>query len=122
MTSDHRNGHQRHDFSRQASARVDRRPDGALLAGVCAWVARRFGWSAWALRALFVLGLLIEPITTGIVYLVLAFVLPRIPQTGQTESRRAHGGDGLASESLRARNARIADLERRFRNLERKGH
>jgi phage shock protein PspC (stress-responsive transcriptional regulator) len=31
-----------------------KRPDGALLAGVCAGIARALGWNVWVLRALFI--------------------------------------------------------------------
>ena len=114
MTSNHQDRSHRHDFSRHRSARVDRRPDGALLAGVCAGIAGRLGWNTWALRLLFVLGLLIKPVPTGLVYLVLAFLVPRIA----SRQSPAEPEPGLASEELSARNQRIADLERRFRDLE----
>lgn len=114
MTSNHRQPARRHDFSRHRSARVDRRPDGALLAGVCAGIASRLGWNAWALRLLFVFGLLIKPVPMGLVYLALAFLLPRMPSPGSEET----GETGLESEELSVRNQRIADLERRFRDLE----
>ena len=114
MTSNHRQSTRRHDFSRHRSARVDRRPDGALLAGVCAGIANRLGWNAWALRFLFVFGLLIKPVPTGLVYLVFAFLLPRVPSPGSADTEEP----GLESEELSTRNQRIADLERRFRDLE----
>lgn len=114
MTSNHHERPRRHDFSRHRSARVDRRPDGALLAGVCAEISRRLGWNAWALRLLFILGLLIKTIPVGLVYLLLAFLVPRIPG----DSHADDPDPGLASDELSVRNQRIADLERRFRDLE----
>ncbi|MBT8062498.1 MAG: PspC domain-containing protein [Gammaproteobacteria bacterium] len=114
MTSNHHERSRRHNFSRHRSARVDRRPDGALLAGVCAGIAERLGWNTWALRLLFVLGLLIKPIPTGLVYLALAFLVPRVAGRKNESTPEP----GLASEELSARNQRIADLERRFRDLE----
>jgi phage shock protein PspC (stress-responsive transcriptional regulator) len=88
-----------------------RRHDDALLAGVCANLAQRLGWSVWALRALFVIGLFIHAIGTGVIYIVLALVLPR---TGED----AGPGPGLSSPELSERERRISDLERRFRDLE----
>ncbi|NND44047.1 MAG: PspC domain-containing protein [Xanthomonadales bacterium] len=92
----------------------DQRADGALLAGVCSGLAQRLGWNAWALRALFVIGLFVETIGTGLVYLVLAFIVPRCPGA-------ARRSDELASPELQTRKERIADLERRFREMERGG-
>lgn len=93
------------------------RADGALLAGVCSGIAQRLGWNAWALRALFVIGLFVETIATGIVYLVLACVVPRCLGNG----RRERGEGELESPELQSRKERIADLERRFRDLEQGG-
>ena len=92
----------------------DRHPD-ALLAGVCAELADRLGWNAWALRALFVLGLAWKTLATAGLYVVLALVVTGL---------RRHGGrprdEGLASPELNERGARIAELEREFRDLERR--
>lgn len=90
-----------------------RRADGALLAGVCSGIAQRLGWNAWALRALFVIGLFVETIATGVIYLLLALIVPRC-----IVERPAAEASGLESPELRGRNERIADLERRFRELE----
>lgn len=92
--------------------RGDRHPD-ALLAGVCAELADRLGWNAWALRALFVLGLAWKTLATGALYIVLALVV-----TGLRRHRREE--PGLASPELGERGARIAELEREFRDLERR--
>lgn len=121
MTANHR--FSRDAFSRQGgSRRVDRRPDGALLAGVCIRIANRLGWNVWALRVLFILGLLIETIAVGLIYGALALLLPRLgPGAGDDGPGRASGqaeDAGLTSDALGARNRRIADLERRFRELE----
>jgi len=87
------------------------RPDDALLAGVCAAIARRLGWNVWALRALAVLGLLIKAPATIVLYLLLALLLPLL---GGSKP----GTAGLAAPELSDRNRRIEDLERRFRDLE----
>jgi phage shock protein PspC (stress-responsive transcriptional regulator) len=90
---------------------VYQRHQDALLAGVCAELAQRLGWNVWALRALAVLGLFIHALGTGAIYLVLALILPW---------GNGDGGDpGLSAPELSDRNQRIADLERRFRDLER---
>lgn len=96
------------DFSRS------RRPEGALLAGACAGLARRLGWNVWALRAIAVIGLFIDAITTGLVYAALAVLLRCIPGSSDTPDKEA----GLRAPELDERKRRIADLERRFRDLE----
>jgi phage shock protein PspC (stress-responsive transcriptional regulator) len=93
------------------------RPEGALLAGVCAGIARAWGWNVWALRALFVLFLLVKPVWALIAYAVLALGF------GLLEYRRGEPGreaGSLESPELADRNRRIAELERRFQELE--GH
>jgi phage shock protein PspC (stress-responsive transcriptional regulator) len=87
-----------------------RRHEDALLAGVCADLGQRLGWNVWALRALCVLGLFIHALATGVVYIVLALLLPQL--------RGKSPGPDLAAPELSERNRRIADLERRFRDLE----
>jgi phage shock protein PspC (stress-responsive transcriptional regulator) len=88
------------------------RADGALLAGVCATLAQRLGWNAWALRALFVLGLFIQTIATGVIYLLLALLVPRFATASDDP-------EPLQYADLGRRGERIAELERRFREMER---
>lgn len=88
------------------------RHEHALLAGVCADLAQRLGWNVWALRAVFVAGLLIQTLATGIVYVLLAILLPRF-RSGRPRQ------EALSAPELRGREARIVELERRFRDLER---
>lgn len=92
------------------------RPDGALLAGVCAGIAQAFRWNVWVLRALFVGFLLVKTVAAVIVYAALALVF-YLSSNGFKHRRRA--ADGLVSPELSARNQRISDLEQRFRDLER---
>jgi phage shock protein C len=49
--------------------------DGRIIAGVCAGLARRFGWSPFMVRLLFVLSLLL-PGTQVIVYVILWILMP----------------------------------------------
>lgn len=93
------------------------RPEGALLAGVCAGVARRLGWNVWALRVLFVVFLLIKTLWAIAAYAVLALALHLLGEWPGKERPRAGGEGGLVSPELAARNRRIAELERRFRDL-----
>jgi len=51
------------------------RPRKRVIAGVCAGLARRFGMSAWLVRALFLLSCLL-PGPQIIAYLVLWVVMP----------------------------------------------
>lgn len=89
------------------------RPEGALLAGACAGLAARLGWNAWALRALFVLFLLIKPVWAVLAYSALAIGLHLLESNGPGRK-----DEGLSSPELSARSERIAELERRFRDLE----
>ena len=91
------------------------RREDALLAGVCADIAARFGWNVWALRALFVVFLLVKTLWAIAAYAVLA-VMFRLFDGGRAARREPPGG--LESPELADRNERIADLERRFRELE----
>ena len=89
--------------------------EGALLAGACAGIARTFDWNVWVLRALFVAFLLVKTFWAVVVYAILALALNlfegRMP--GGSKSR-----EGLTSPELADRGERIADLERRFKELE----
>jgi phage shock protein PspC (stress-responsive transcriptional regulator) len=89
-----------------------KRPDGALLAGVCADIAAHLGWNAWVLRGLFVLGLLIKTLATGAVYLVLALIFAAVHHADKTRQ-------SLSAPELSGRSERISELERRFRDMER---
>jgi phage shock protein PspC (stress-responsive transcriptional regulator) len=94
------------------------RPDDALLAGVCAELARRLGWNVWALRVLFLAALLVQTLPTALIYgvaaLIMGFALAhRGPVTGGSAS------DDLNSEPLADRGRRIRELEEKFRALER---
>jgi phage shock protein PspC (stress-responsive transcriptional regulator) len=91
------------------------RIEGALLAGVCAGLAGRFRWNVWALRALFVAFLLFKTFWAIVAYGVLAVILHLAD--GQWP-RRGRSAGGLESPELADRNQRIAELERRFRELE----
>ena len=90
------------------------RSEGALLAGVCAGIARAFDWNVWVLRALFVAFLLIETFWAAIAYAALAlffhFSNGHKENTGREE--------GLTSPELSERGRRIEELEKRFRDLE----
>jgi phage shock protein C len=51
---------------------------GAVIAGVCAGLAERFGWSPFAVRMAFLLSCLL-PGPQFVVYLVLWVIMPRRP-------------------------------------------
>ncbi len=92
-----------------------KRPDGALLAGVCAGIAGALRWNVWVLRALFVGFLAIKTVAAVITYAVLALAMHLL---GNEILRGKKASDGLASPELSRRSERIADLEQRFRELE----
>jgi phage shock protein PspC (stress-responsive transcriptional regulator) len=91
------------------------RIEGSLLAGVCAGIAQAFHWNVWVLRALFVLFLLVKTFWAVVAYAVLAVIF--ILFEDQVLARTGSGED-LSSPELSARAQRIADLEKRFRDLE----
>ena len=93
-----------------------RRPEDALLAGVSAEIARRLGWNVWAVRGLFVLGLVVQTLATIVIYAVLAVVM-RCMAGGA--DRKSAPPAGLGSPDLAERGKRIEELERRFKDLER---
>ena len=91
------------------------RDDGALLAGVCAAIARAFKWNVWVLRALFVGFLVIKSLAAVIVYAGLALLIHLF---GSNWGIGKKPGPGLASPELSKRSDRIDELEKRFRDLE----
>ncbi len=94
-----------------------KRPDGALLAGVCAWIARVLRWNVWVLRALFVGLLAIKTVAAPSIYAILAVTMHL---SGIWQPNRKKAGDRLTSPELSQRSQRIADLERQFRALDKK--
>ena len=58
-----------------ASTTLTRPRNGAVIAGVCAGLADRFGWSPFTVRLLFVLSLLL-PGPQFLLYIALWFLLP----------------------------------------------
>ena len=97
------------------------RPDDALLAGVCAELARRLGWNVWALRVLFLAALLVQTLPTAVVYgvaaLIMGFALADRHPGGASAGGSA--SDDLNSEPLADRGRRIRELEEKFRAMER---
>jgi phage shock protein PspC (stress-responsive transcriptional regulator) len=51
--------------------------DGAVIAGVCAGIGRRFDLSPWSTRALFVLSMLVLPGSQILVYPILWILMPK---------------------------------------------
>ena len=54
---------------------LTRPQEGRIIAGVCAGLAQRFGWSVFVVRLLFVLSIVL-PGSQVIVYLILWFLMP----------------------------------------------
>jgi len=94
-----------------------KRPDGALLAGVCAGIAQALRWNVWVLRVLFVGFLAIKTVAALVTYAVLALAMHLL---GHEKLRGKKESEGLASPELSQRSERIADLERQFKDLDRK--
>ena len=100
-----------------------KRPDGALLAGVCAGIARALKWNVWVLRALFAGFLAIKTMVALIIYAILALAMHLLgnEKLHGKKSRGEKMAGGLTSPELSQRSQRIADLERQFRELEDSG-
>ncbi|MDM4722242.1 PspC domain-containing protein [Micromonospora sp. WMMA1363] len=69
------------------SRRLVRPREGRMIAGVCAGLAQRFGWSAGFVRLLFILSLLL-PGTQVIIYVVLWILMPNEGRREATRPRR----------------------------------
>jgi phage shock protein PspC (stress-responsive transcriptional regulator) len=100
-----------------------KRPDGALLAGVCAGIAGALRWNVWVLRVLFVGFLALKTVAALIIYALLALAMHLLgdEKKAGNKSRGKKTAEGLVSPEFAHRNERIADLERRFRDLEESG-
>ena len=99
------------------------RPEGALLAGVCAGIARALRWNVWVLRALFTGFLAIKTVGALIIYAILALAMHLLgsEKLHGNKSRAKNTAGGLASPELSRRSRRIADLEQRFREVKDSG-
>lgn len=94
------------------------RPDDALLAGVCAELARRLGWNVWAVRCLFLFGLVLKPLWVGLVYLVLALAMGLVLGHATPRKDEPTRDAGLKAPEMSERARRIEALEQKFRDLE----
>jgi phage shock protein PspC (stress-responsive transcriptional regulator) len=54
---------------------------GRVIAGVCAGIARRYGWSPWLVRLLFVASCLL-PGPQILLYIALWILMPKEPRAG----------------------------------------
>jgi phage shock protein PspC (stress-responsive transcriptional regulator) len=64
--------------SAEVASTLTRPRQGAVIAGVCAGLADRFGWSPFAVRLVFLLSCLL-PGPQFVIYLVLWVIMPRRP-------------------------------------------
>jgi phage shock protein PspC (stress-responsive transcriptional regulator) len=69
---------------------------GRVIAGVCASLARRFGWNASLVRLVFVLSLLL-PGPQLIVYLIMWLVIPNAPLAVSVTAPAPGTASGTAS-------------------------
>lgn len=51
--------------------------EGAIIAGVCAGVGRRFGLTPWTTRVLFILSMILLPGSQFLIYPILWILMPR---------------------------------------------
>ena len=88
--------------------------DGALIAGVCAGIARQFDWSVWAVRLVWVLVALVTLKIALLAYLIAALVLPV-----KGDDQRPVTSDSPAIRPwAESSSQRIQRLEREFQQLE----
>jgi phage shock protein PspC (stress-responsive transcriptional regulator) len=97
------------------SQKQTNRPAGALLAGVCAGIARTLCWNVWVLRVLFVGFLAFKTVAALAVYAVLSLAMHLF---GSHSQRGKQACEELVSPELSQRSERIANLEKRFSELE----
>lgn len=88
-----------------------------LLAGVCSALARICHCNVWAIRAVFVLLLMMKTLLVGVVYLVLALLL-RVVARERADRHHEERPFTLGSEQLAGRSRRIGELDRLFRDWE----
>ena len=62
-----------------ATPRLTRPRRGRIVAGVCAGIARRYGWSPWQVRVVFLLSCLL-PGPQVVLYVALWILMPRDPK------------------------------------------
>ncbi len=93
------------------------RPEQALLAGVCAALAERTGWSVWVLRLVLVALLVASAPLVIVGYLIAALLVGLFLQPG---ADRAADKQRLNAEPLQQRQERIDALERKIRGMERR--
>jgi len=88
--------------------------DDALIAVVCAGIAKQFEWSVWAVRLVWVLVALVTLKIALLAYLVAALVLP-VKGADQQPAGSDHPAIRPWAESS---SERIQRLEREFQQLE----
>lgn len=95
---------------------------GAMLAGVCSRLAGRLGWNVWAIRAVLLIMLVVEPLWVALGYAAAALLLGLLERNGKVFTARRSSpdevADDLQSPELAARKRRIDELEQRFRSWE----
>ena len=94
--------------------RLWRAREDALIAGVCAGIARQFEWSVWAVRLAWVLVALVTLKIALIAYLIAALILP----IKGDEIRRADTERPAIRPWAETSSQRIQRLEREFQQLE----
>ncbi|MSQ97841.1 MAG: PspC domain-containing protein [Xanthomonadales bacterium] len=90
---------------------------GPLLAGVCSHFADLLHFNVWALRAVFIVLLLVKTVLAVIVYGVLALLFHAADRRRQPQDAAQAQAPANAPESC-PHDERIRDLDRRFREWE----
>jgi phage shock protein C len=106
-------------FSR--AYRLFRDPDRGMLAGVCAGIADFVGIEPIVIRLAFVLALVLFFVPAALVYVILAFALPKRPPAlyASPEDEAFWRGVATAPDgTLQGLRRRFADLENRLRQME----
>lgn len=103
--------------------RLYRDPDHAILAGVCAGVAKYFGWSRLGVRAVVILSLFTGFMIpfVAIAYVAMAVLLPKQPEQAPLSDEQLDFWRGVSSAPSDAAGAlrhRFRDLDLRLQRME----
>jgi phage shock protein C len=99
-----------------------RDPANGMLAGVCAGIAGYFGIERIAIRIAFVVALILFFPPTAVLYVVLAFALPKRPPRLYEAPEEETFWRGVATapdDTLQGLRRRFGDVETRLRAMER---
>ncbi len=99
---------------RPSPSRLYRNPAKGVLFGVCAGIAEYAGVQTWIVRLLAVLALLMFPPPAVVIYLIVAAVLPRVPERLYRDDAEQRFWRDVRVDPSR----KFSELRHRFREIE----